>query len=95
MKKLLLSFAVTCAAFTAIATASHADTNPAMAKSMYCRNMAVDPICMGPKMMAMRAEMMAMTKAKVMEARNNYCRSHTVAQDPICNPKMMHDTVGF
>ncbi len=95
MKKLLLSFAVTCAAFTAIATASHADTNPAMAKSMYCRNMATDPICMGPKMLAMRAEMMAMNKEKVMEARNNYCRSHTVAQDPICNPKMMHDTVGF
>ena len=95
MKKLLFSFAVTCAAFTAIATASHADTNPAMAKSMYCRNMAADAICMGPKMLAMRAQMMAMTKEKAMESRSNYCRSHTVAEDPICSPKMMHDTAGY
>ena len=95
MKKLLLSLDVTCAAFTAIASASHADTNPSMANSMYCRDMATDVICMGPEMLAMRAKMMAMTKEKAMEARSNYCRSHTVAEDPICDPKMMNDATGY
>lgn len=95
MKKLFLSLAVTCAAFTAIATASHADTNPAMANSMYCRNMATDVICMGPEMRAMRTQMMAMTKEKAMEARSSYCRDHTGAQDPICDPKMMNDASGY
>lgn len=95
MKKLLLSVALTGAAVTAIAAASFADTNPTMANSMYCRNNDIDPICMGPEMLAMRAKMMAMTKEKAMELRSNYCRSHTVADDPICNPKMMTDASGF
>ena len=94
MKKLLLSLAVTCAAFTAIASASHADTSN-MANSMYCRNYAFDVACMTPEMKEMRTKMMAMTKEKAMEARSNYCRSHTVAEDPICDPKMMNDATGY
>ena len=62
MKKLIVSFALACAAFTASAGASHADTNPNMQNSMYCRNYPEDVICMGPEMMAMRAKIMAMTK---------------------------------
>lgn len=95
MKKLLLSFALACAALTAIAGASHADTNPSMADSKYCRNYPEDVICMGPEMQAMRAKMMAMTKEKAMELRSSYCRSKSVADDPICDPKMMADTTGY
>lgn len=95
MKKLLGSLAVACLAFTALASVAHADTNPNMLNSMYCRDYPEDVICMGPEMMAMRAKMMAMTKEKAMELRSNYCRSKTVADDPICEPKMMTDTTGY
>lgn len=95
MKKLLLSIAVTCAAFTAIAGTSHADVNPAMAESKYCRDNPIDVICMGPEMLAMRAKIMAMTKEKAMEARTNYCRSSAAPNDPICDPKMMNDLSGY
>lgn len=95
MKKLLVSFALACAAVTGLAGASHADTNPQLANSMYCRNMTFDVICMGPEMRAMRAQMMAMTKEKAMEARTNYCRDNAAANDPICDPKMMNDTTGY
>lgn len=95
MKKLLVSFALACAAFTAISGASHADTNPNMSDSKYCRNYPEDVICMGPEMMAMRAKMMAMTKEKAMELRSSYCRSKAIADDPICDPKMMTDTTGY
>ncbi|PZF76756.1 hypothetical protein DK847_09785 [Aestuariivirga litoralis] len=95
MKKLLASLALTCAAVTAIASASHADTNPALANSQYCRDYAEDVICMGPEMMAMRAKIMAMTKEKAMELRSAYCRNKAVTGDPICDPKMMTDTTGY
>jgi hypothetical protein len=95
MKKLLVSFAVASAAFAAIVAASHADTNPHMLESKYCRDMIADPICMGPEMLAMRAKIMAMTKEKAMESRSRYCRDTAVGKDPICDPKMMTDTTGF
>lgn len=95
MKKLLLSFAVTCAAFTAIAGAAQADNNPNTVNSKYCRDMIADPICMGPEMLAMRAQIMAMTKEKALEARSHYCRDIAVGTDPICDPKMMTDLTGF
>jgi hypothetical protein len=94
MKKLLVSLAVTCAAFTAIASASHADTSN-MSNSMYCRNNPYDVACMTPEMKKMREDMMAMTKEKAMEARTNYCRDNAAANDPICDPKMMNDTTGY
>ena len=94
MKKLLLACVVTSAGFTAIASASYADTNPKMKESKYCREMSQDTICMGPEMMAMRAKMMAMTKEKAMESRTMYCRDGQ-AMDPICDSKMMNDTTGY
>jgi hypothetical protein len=94
MKKLLLTCLVAGAGFMAISSASYADINPAMKDSQYCRDYSLDVICMGPQMRAMRAAMMAMTKAKAMESRSRYCRDGQ-AMDPICNPKMMNDTSGY
>jgi hypothetical protein len=94
MKKLLVSFAFACAAVTALAGASHADTSN-MSNSGYCRTYPEDVLCMTPEMKVMRAKIMAMTKEKAMEARSNYCRSQAVAGDPACDPKMMNDTTGY
>lgn len=94
MKKLIVSFAVSCAALTALAGASHADTSN-MSSSKYCRNYPYDVACMTPEMKKMRAEMMAMTKEKAMELRTNYCRQEAVAGDPICDPKVMNDLSGY
>jgi hypothetical protein len=95
MKKLLLATAVTCAAFTAVASTSYADINPAMKESKYCQESgASDAICMGPESMAMRAKMMEMTKEKAMANREKFC-SGGGASDPICDEKMMKDTTGY
>jgi len=94
MKKLLLTCAITCAAFTGIATASYADVSESMKNSKYCVDNAMDVICMGPESLAMRAKMMEMTKDKAMESRSMYCRDGQ-AQDPICEEKMMKDSTGY
>jgi hypothetical protein len=95
MKKLLLACVVTCAGFSAIASASYADVSEQMKGSKYCESNGDDPLCMGPEMMATRTKMMAMTKDKAMENRSKYCTDHADEKDPICDPKMMKDTTGF
>ena len=95
MKKLFLACVVTCAGFTAIASASYADVSEQMKDSKYCVDNSMDVICMGPEMMATRTKMMEMTKDKALEARTKYCEGGTGATDPICYPKMMKDTTGF
>jgi hypothetical protein len=96
MKKLLLAGVVACAGFTAIASSSYADTNEAMKETKYCMDSgASDAICMGPESMAMRANMMAMTKEKAVESRTKYCQESGAEKDPICDPKMMNDTTGY
>ena len=94
MRKLLLTCVVAGAGFMAISGTSYADINPAMKDSQYCRDYSLDVICMGPKMRAMRAAMMAMTKQKAMQNRSRYCRKGQ-GNDPICNPKMMKDATGY
>ena len=87
---------VACAGIAALATPSFADMNEAMKDSKYCRDSgSSDPICMGPEMMAQRTKMMEMTKEKAMENRTKYCQDGAVANDPICDPKMMNDTTGY
>lgn len=95
MKKLFLTCAVTCAAFTALAGVSFADVSEAMKTSKYCETNSYDVICMGPEAMAMRAKMMEMNKDKAMESRTMYCQNGTGKDDPICDPKMMKDTTGY
>jgi hypothetical protein len=62
--------------------------------SKYCMSNGYDPICMSPKMLKMRMEMMSMTKAKAMSGRTKYCRNATYA-DPICKKQMMNSTLGY
>ena len=94
MRKLLLTCVDAGAGFMAITGTSYADINPAMKDSQYCRDYSLDVICMSPKMRAMRAAMMAMTKQKAMQNRSRYCRKGQ-GNDPICNPKMRKDTTGY
>lgn len=93
MKKLLLATAITLAGLTAAIGPSSAMSH-SMSNSKYCRNNGYDPLCMSPKMMKMRMEMMKMDKATVMKNRSKYCRD-TNGSDPICDPKMMHSTMGY
>ena len=95
MRKLFLTCAVTSAGFLAIAGAPFADVNEAMKDSQYCRENSMDVICMGPESQKMRADMMAMTKEKAMEARTKYCEGGTGATDPICDEKMKNDATGY
>jgi hypothetical protein len=96
MKKLLLACVVTCAGFSALASASYADTNEQMKNSKYCETNGSDPLCMGPESMAMRAKMMEMTKDNAIATRSKYCADYSGAdKDPICDPKMMNDTTGY
>ena len=90
MKKLLLASVVTLIGLSAAAGPSSA-----MPHSKYCMTNGFDPLCMSPKMMKMRMEMMKMTKSRVMKNRSMYCRNSGNGADPICNPKMMHSTMGF
>jgi hypothetical protein len=90
MKKLLLATVVTLIGFSATVSPSNA-----MARSKYCMHYNYDPLCMSPKMMKMRMEMMKMTKSMVMADRKKYCMNNGNNTDPICSPKMMHSTMGF
>jgi hypothetical protein len=89
MKKLLLATAISIAGFTAAIGPSSA-----MGHSKYCMTNGYDPLCMSPKMMKMRMAMMKMDKATVMKNRTKYCRTSN-GSDPICDPKMMHSTMGY
>jgi hypothetical protein len=95
MKKLILACGVASAGLLAIASASNADVSEAMKNSKYCVDNSMDVICMGPESQKMRADMMAMTKEKAMEARTKYCEGGTGGTDPICDDKMKKDTTGY
>ena len=95
MKKLIIACSIAPAAFLAIASASSADVSEAMKNSKYCVDNSMDIICMGPESQKMRADMMAMTKEKAMEARTKYCEGGTGATDPICDEKMKNDATGY
>ena len=95
MRKLLLTSALASAGLLAIAGSSFADVNEAMKDSNYCRENSMDVICMGPESQKMRADMMAMTKDKAMEARTKYCEGGTGGTDPICDDKMKNDATGY
>ncbi|HUQ35358.1 MAG TPA: hypothetical protein VM144_03175 [Aestuariivirga sp.] len=95
MRKLLITCAAASVGFLAVASASNADVSEAMKNSKYCVDNAMDVICMGPESQKMRADMMAMTKEKAMEARTKYCEGGTGATDPICDEKMKNDATGY
>lgn len=95
MKKHFMIFALAGAAITGVSGISYADISDAMKDSKYCRENSADPICMGPESLAMRKQMMEMSKDSALEARTKYCRNGTGTDDPICDPKMMNDTTGY
>ena len=95
MRKLLLTCTIASAGFLAFAGTSYADLNEALKESKYCTENSFDPACMGPESLAMRTNMMAMTKDKAMESRKTYCEANKGSNDPICEEKMMNDVTGY
>ncbi len=92
MKKIIFACLIGMASTTAIvgsASAMHMNGH-----TKYCRNNAMDPICMSPKMLKMRSEMMHMTKARALSGRSKYCRNATF-NDPICKKQQMNSTLGY
>jgi hypothetical protein len=92
MKKIIFACLIGIASTAAVATSASA--MHAVNHTKYCRNYAMDPICMSPKMLKMRMGMMQMTKAKAMSGRTKYCRNATYG-DPICKKQMMNSTLGY
>ena len=97
MKKLLIASVVIIAGFASMGSASYADINENMKNSKYCTEggNGSDPICMGPEMMATRAQILSMTKEKALENRSKFCENKESEKDAICDAKMMKDETGF
>lgn len=92
MKKIIIACLIGMASTTAIV--SSASAMHVVGHTKYCRNNAMDPICMSPKMFKMRMGMMHMTKEMAMQGRSKYCRNATF-NDPICKKQMMNSTLGY
>jgi hypothetical protein len=92
MKKIIFASLIGFACITAIA--SSASAGHTIGHTKYCRDYAMDPICMSPEMFKLRAKMMRMTKAKALENRSRYCRNATYG-DLICTKETMKSTRGY